>query len=83
MIHSSPNRPTRVPLRTLRAGECGRLCPSSLEGESGELLCAMGITAECNLRVCRGGTPCIIDVEGTRFGLSRAVRETIYVNVER
>ena len=83
MIQTLPIRPTRVPLSSLRVGECGWLCRSSLEGENGELLCAMGLTAESSLRVCRSGTPCIITVDGTRFGLSRAVRETIYVTVER
>jgi Fe2+ transport system protein FeoA len=76
------SRTRRIPLRQLGEGQTGRLCASSLEGESGELLCAMGLTADCSLRVCRRGKSCIIKVDGARFGLSRAMADAIYVAVE-
>jgi Fe2+ transport system protein FeoA len=47
--------------------------------EECELLCAMGLSCRCPLRVCRAGEPCIIQIAATRLGLSASVASRILV----
>jgi Fe2+ transport system protein FeoA len=71
-----------VPLCQLRPGDRARVHTQDLHCDDCELLRAMGMTEQCTLRVCRGGEPCIIEVSGTRLGLSRAMARRIMVSLE-
>lgn len=85
----SPANPTprsadkAVPLSTLREGERGRAHISQLACDDCDLLHAMGMTDECELRVCRNGEPCIVQVHTTRLGLSAALAKRILVTVSK
>jgi Fe2+ transport system protein FeoA len=70
-----------VPLSTLRGGDRGRLHLAELPCDECELLQAMGLTDQCEVRVCRGGEPCIVQVHATRLGLSASLARRIYVTV--
>jgi Fe2+ transport system protein FeoA len=39
----------------------------------------MGLSENCELLVCRCGEPCIVKINSTRLGLSRAMAEHIFV----
>ena len=44
----------------------------------------MGMTEQCEFRVCRAGEPCIVEVNETRLGLSKSLAGQIFVKrVER
>ena len=73
--------PQRVPLSQLRGGERGRVHMAELACEDCDLLNAMGLTDQCEVRVCRSGEPCIVQVHTTRLGLSAALARRIYVTV--
>lgn len=68
-----------VPLSRLRRGEGGRFDGGSLGRDELALLAAMGVTERCELRVCRRGEPCIIQVKSTRLGLSSILARRIRV----
>jgi Fe2+ transport system protein FeoA len=70
-----------VPLSTLREGERGRAHTAEMPCEDCDLLNAMGLTDECEVRVCRRGEPCIVQVHATRLGLSSAIARRIMVTV--
>jgi Fe2+ transport system protein FeoA len=67
------------PLSDLRTGDRARLERADLCCEDCELLTAMGMTDRCELRVCRGGAPCIVEINATRLGLSASVADRILV----
>jgi len=72
----------RIPLTQLRRGQraivdCSTL--THLPEEDRCLLRAMGLYDRCTVRVCRSGTPCIVQVDSTRLGLSGAVARRILV----
>jgi Fe2+ transport system protein FeoA len=46
------------------------------EAES-KLLAAMGIGERCEIRVCRAGTPCIVQLQTIRVGIGREVADRI------
>ncbi len=46
------------------------------EAES-RLLAAMGMGERCEIRVCRAGTPCIVQIQSIRVGIGREVAERI------
>ncbi|MCP3902469.1 MAG: ferrous iron transport protein A [Planctomycetes bacterium] len=71
-----------VPLCQLRPGDRGRVLAQDLCCDDCELLRAMGMGEQSTLRVCRSGEPCIIEVGGTRLGISRAMARRIMVTVE-
>jgi Fe2+ transport system protein FeoA len=77
----TPPAPSSVPLSTLREGDRGRLHMSELPCEDCNLLNAMGLTDQCEVRVCRRGEPCIVQVHTTRLGLSSALARRIYITV--
>jgi Fe2+ transport system protein FeoA len=87
-IRETPSRPEHngsprtLPLCELQAGDRGRLHATELSCEDCELLQAMGLTDRCELRVCRGGAPCIVQVESTRLGLSRSMSRRIMVSID-
>lgn len=68
-----------VPLATLREGERGRAHTAQLPCEDCDLLNAMGLTDACEVRVCRKGEPCIVQVNTTRLGLSAALARRILI----
>jgi Fe2+ transport system protein FeoA len=39
----------------------------------------MGMHHECEVRVCRQGTPCIVQIDATRLGISGDVARRILV----
>jgi Fe2+ transport system protein FeoA len=73
----SQNSP--VPLCSVQAGSCARICACHLDEEDRELLTAMGLTANWTLRVCRAGEPCIVRVGRTRLGIPRALARRVLV----
>jgi Fe2+ transport system protein FeoA len=40
----------------------------------------MGLTEQCEIRVCQSGEPCIVQVHATRLGLSAALARSILVS---
>ena len=63
--HDRPDRPvSRGPARRpVRRVCCGRL----------------GLSETQPFRVCKAGEPCILQVDGTRIGVSRVVASNLYV----
>ena len=68
-----------VPLSCLRDGDRGMLCESRLPSEDCELLRAMGLTDQCEIRVCQSGEPCIVQVRSTRLALSATLARGLLV----
>lgn len=68
-----------VPLTTLRPGDVARVQERDMTCDDCELLNAMGLTDRCELKVCRLGEPCIVQVSTTRLGLSRSLASRILV----
>jgi Fe2+ transport system protein FeoA len=69
--------PIRVPLTQLKRGERAIVDLKDLASEDSKLLAAMGLEHACEVRVCRAGTPCIVQVEATRLGISADVAAKI------
>ncbi len=79
--HDAP-RERRIPLTQLKRGQravvdCSTL--THLPEDERCLLRAMGMYDRCTVRVCRPGTPCIVEVDSTRLGLSGSVARRILV----
>jgi Fe2+ transport system protein FeoA len=74
-------KPDAVPLSVLREGDRGRLHATNLCCEDCDLLNAMGMTDQCEIRVCQRGEPCIVQVNSTRLGLSAALARNILVTL--
>ena len=77
-----PRAPIKIPLSQLARGqretvECCAL--DSLPNEHRCLLAAMGMGEQCEVRVCRPGTPCIVQIDQTRLGLPRDIADRIMV----
>ena len=70
-----------VPLTTLASGQRATVEHRELACEDCELLTAMGLQDRCELRVCRGGSPCIVQVNQTRLGLSAPIAKKVLVRV--
>lgn len=68
-----------VRLSELRVGSRARFHEARLDLASNNLLRALGLTSACELRLCKTGEPCIVQVRTTRIGLSRAVAGGIFV----
>jgi Fe2+ transport system protein FeoA len=73
--------PSAVPVRLseLRVGSRARFHEARLDPASSNLLRALGLTSACELRLCKTGEPCIVQVRATRIGLSMAVAGGIFV----
>jgi Fe2+ transport system protein FeoA len=69
-----------VPLSTLETGARAMVSRCLLSGEDRELLAAMGLADRCPLRVCRAGSPCIIQIASTRLGLSAKMARRVLVH---
>ena len=68
-------------LSDLRAGQSGWVtnfdtCPDC------EVLRAMGFSEDRPVRMCRGGRTCILQVDATRFGISRDIAHRILVSID-
>lgn len=75
-----------VTLAAMRRGQRGQIRESRLTEDDAALLRAMGLCTCAEVRLCRGGDPCVISVgagaAGTcRIGLARRLAELIDVTV--
>ena len=68
-----------VPLSTLQIGTIARFHEARLDADACRLLRALGLVASSELRLCKAGEPCIIQVRSTRLGLSKRVAAGIFV----
>ena len=73
----APSRP--VSLADLAVGDVAHVHQADVEDSTGRFLRAIGLTGASQLRVCRRGEPCIIQVRSTRVGLARAIADRILV----
>ncbi len=71
--------PVAVPLAEMQAGRRGRLHATRLRPEESRLLHAMGLTGSSDIRVCKTGEPCIVQVHATRLALSAALARRILI----
>ena len=70
-----------IPIRLcdLTVGAVARFHEARLDSEACHLLQTLGLTKSSQVRLCKGGEPCIVQVRSTRIGLSRAVAGCIFV----
>lgn len=68
-----------IALSQLRPGDRARLHASGIRCGQCDLLNAMGLTEQCELRVCKVGEPCIVQVNETRLGISARLAREIFV----
>lgn len=68
-----------IALTSLAAGQTGRLHEVRLDAQSIGLLRALGLSEAQPFRVCKAGEPCILQVDGTRIGVSGVVAAKLYV----
>ncbi len=71
-----------VPLTSLRTGDWGVLDACDLQESDRELLRALGLADHARFRLCKAGSPWIIQVQGTRIGIADAVACKILVRPE-
>lgn len=77
-----PSAPSSlVPLTTMRVGCVATLCEVRDDASRG-VLRSLGLTDHCQMRLCKVGDPCIVQVQATRIGLSRVVAEHLFVAPE-
>lgn len=74
---ADPGKP--IPLCDLCVGETARVHAADLDGDMTRFLRAIGLTTRSELRLCKTGEPCIVQVRSTRIGLSRTVAGQIFV----
>jgi Fe2+ transport system protein FeoA len=68
-----------VPLTELAVGERARLHAADLVGHDREMLFALGLATSIRFRLCKAGNPWIVQIRGTRVGLSEAVAHRLLV----
>lgn len=68
-----------VCLNDLAVGDVARLHMAHLDADACHQLRSLGLTESCQLRLCKKGEPCIVQVRSTRIGLSRSVARHIFV----
>jgi Fe2+ transport system protein FeoA len=80
-----PDRPpvappglSAIPLTSVAVGRSARL-HEVRDVDSRPHLRALGLTDACELRLCKTGDPCIVQVRTTRIGLSRSVADRLFV----
>ena len=66
-------------LSELRPGMRARLHHTRLDTGTRSLLRSLGLTDDARIHVCLSGDPCVIEVRGTRLGISNAVARCILV----
>lgn len=69
-----------INLSELAAGAEGIVAETSCKAEEGPLLRAMGLEPGGRIRVARQGEPCIVEVNGSRIGLSSDISRQVQVN---
>lgn len=74
-------------LAELGQGECAVVMAGALAESDGALLRAMGLRAEARVRVCRRGSPCIVEIDGVggagrRVGLAKSIALRVVVRRE-
>jgi Fe2+ transport system protein FeoA len=77
-----PSATVRIPLTQLQRGQRAIVhCADIADLPEGDrcLLHAMGMHHECQIRVCSPGTPCIVQIDSTRLGISAEVARRILV----
>ena len=74
-----PTPVARVPLASLAVDSRARFHCAELDGEARDLLRALGLTEGTCMRMCQGGETCIIQVRGTRIGITNRVARSISV----
>jgi len=74
---TSPSIP--VALTALAVGCVARLHEAQLDADASALLRALGLSGARELRLCKVGDPCIVQVGATRIGVSRTVASRIFV----
>lgn len=70
--------PGAVPLTAVPVGAVATL-HEVRDAESRPVLRSLGLTEACELRLCKVGDPCIVQVRSTRIGLSSEVARCLYV----
>jgi Fe2+ transport system protein FeoA len=78
-MQSAP--PPAVPLTEVRVGAVATL-HEIRDVDTRAVLRSLGLTDECEIRLCKTGDPCIVQVHATRIGLSRVVAERLLVVTE-
>ncbi len=68
----------RIPLSVLRPGDRAVVELGALAPDEAALLHAMGLADRAEVRICRSGSPCIIEVAQTRLGLAASVACRIF-----
>jgi Fe2+ transport system protein FeoA len=71
--------PTPICLCDLEVGATARFHEATLDAEFSRFLRAVGLTQTSELRLCKNGDPCIVQVRATRIGLSKSVAGQVYV----
>jgi Fe2+ transport system protein FeoA len=77
--NGSPAALSAVPLTELRAGDSGALHTCDLLDGDRQLLSALGLADRAKFRLCKAGSPWIVQVRGTRIGIAEAVARKIQV----
>jgi hypothetical protein len=70
---------TPVALSSLAVGSSAILHDANLDLESTRLLRALGLSTSGELRLCKAGQPCIVQVGATRIAVSYDVAARILV----
>jgi Fe2+ transport system protein FeoA len=68
-----------IPLCDLALGDTARVHQADVDSSTARFLRALGLTRVSELRLCKAGEPCIIQVRSTRIGLSQDVAQRIFV----
>jgi Fe2+ transport system protein FeoA len=76
-VSTLTSEPSRIPLSQLRRGDRAIVETTALDDHESRLLSAMGLVDKAEIRVCRAGTPCIVQIEATRLGISAAMAARI------
>ena len=66
-------------LSDLHVGTTARMHGAELDPETRARLRGLGLTDNSTLRVCKQGDPCVVQVGGTRIGMSRRIAREIIV----
>ena len=77
IMPSNPATPKR--LSDLSVGDTAHMHLADVDGGTARFLRAIGLTNQSELRLCKAGEPCIIQVRSTRIGLSQPVASRILV----
>ena len=68
-----------IPLCELEEQSDAVVQVAELDDEERQLLASLGLREEDTFTLCRQGSPCIVQVEATRLGLSKDVTSRIMV----